>query len=242
MCNYKVFFLNGKLPLVNVFCIREGFFTLQGVRRNRKGLSLAFCRNTNVKIHGKSIPQETFASWPRVHSSDNALIGHYILWYTNRLKGFTFAKYTVFVFLVFTWRHQILEFKTGRPTKFLPSIKEKLPKKYVFSQFLSSISYTPLENKTIFISEFSSCVTSERRPWQSSSVILKMTPRVIFSILNNLSLKRNIYLNTIGKFTRKNKPLSWQKWTPDVFSYFRPPCWCPSEGHQHGVSLLGSIN
>ena len=26
------------------------------------------------------------------------------------------------------------------------------------------------------------------------------------------------------------------------FSYFRPPCWCPSEGHQHGISILISIN
>ena len=70
--------------------------------------------------------------------------------------------------------------------------------------------------------------------------MLKMTLRVIFSILNNLSLRRNINLN-IGKFTRANKPLFWQKWTPDVFSYFRPPCLCPSEGHKHGV-ILSSIN
>ena len=54
--------------------------------------------------------------------------------------------------------------------------------------------------------------------------ILKMTLRVIFIILNNLSLRRNVNLN-IRKFTRANKPLFWQKWTPDVFSYFRPPCW-----------------
>ena len=71
--------------------------------------------------------------------------------------------------------------------------------------------------------------------------ILKMPLWVIFSILNNLSLRRNIYLN-IRKFTRENKPLSWEKWTPDVFSYFRLPCLCPSEGHQHGVSILSSLN
>ena len=71
--------------------------------------------------------------------------------------------------------------------------------------------------------------------------ILKMTLRVIFNILNNLSLRRNINLN-IRKFTRANKPLFWQKWTPDVFSHFRPPCLCPSEGHKHGVSILSSIN
>ena len=71
--------------------------------------------------------------------------------------------------------------------------------------------------------------------------ILKMTLRVIFSILNNLSLRRNINLN-IRKFTRANKHLFWQKRTPDVFSYFWPPCLCPSEGHKHGVSILSSIN
>ena len=36
--------------------------------------------------------------------------------------------------------------------------------------------------------------------------ILKMPFRVIFSILNNLSLRRNVYLN-IQNFTRENKPL-----------------------------------
>ena len=28
LCNYKVFLVNEQLPLVNAFCIREGFFTL----------------------------------------------------------------------------------------------------------------------------------------------------------------------------------------------------------------------
>ena len=68
-----------------------------------------------------------------------------------------------------------------------------------------------------------------------------MTLRVIFSILNNLSLRRNINLN-IRKFTRANKPLFWQNWITDVFSYFRPPCLRPSEGHKHGVSIQSSIN
>ena len=38
-------------------------------------------------------------------------------------------------FSVFTWRHQILEFKTGRPTKFLPSFKERLPKNISGARF-----------------------------------------------------------------------------------------------------------
>ena len=28
----------------------------------------------------------------------------------------------------------------------------------------------------------------------------------------------------------------------DVSVVLRPPCWCPSEGHQHGVSVQSSIN
>jgi len=28
----------------------------------------------------------------------------------------------------------------------------------------------------------------------------------------------------------------------DVSVTLRPPCWCPSEGHQHGVSIQSSIN
>ena len=71
--------------------------------------------------------------------------------------------------------------------------------------------------------------------------IFKMTLPAIFSILNNASIRRNICLN-FRKFTRENKPLFWQKWTPDVFFYFRPPCLCPSEGHKYGVSMLSSLN
>ena len=28
----------------------------------------------------------------------------------------------------------------------------------------------------------------------------------------------------------------------DVFVVLRPPCWSPSEGHQHGVSIQNSTN
>ena len=40
-------------------------------------------------------------------------------------------------FLVFTWRHQILKFKTARPTELLPSFKERLPKYISFHNFLA---------------------------------------------------------------------------------------------------------
>ena len=71
--------------------------------------------------------------------------------------------------------------------------------------------------------------------------IFKLTLPAIFSILNNVSIRRNICLK-FRKFTRENKSLFWQKWTPDVFFYFRPPCLCPSEVHKYGASVLISIN
>ena len=43
-------------------------------------------------------------------------------------------------------------------------------------------------------------------------------------------------------FTRENKPLFWQKWTTDVFSYFRPPCWCPCTWAPTWRPILISIN
>ena len=49
--------------------------------------------------------------------------------------------------------------------------------------------------------------------------IFKMTLPAIFSILNNVSIRRKICLN-FRKFKRENKPLFWQKWTPDVFFLF----------------------
>ena len=32
----------------------------------------------------------------------------------------------------------------------------------------------------------------------------------------------------------------WQNLLTDVSVTLRPPCWCPSEGHQHGVSMQSS--
>ena len=68
-----------------------------------------------------------------------------------------------------------------------------------------------------------------------------MTLTAIFSILNNVSIRRNICLN-FRMFTSENKPLFWQKWTTDVFSYFRPPCWCPCTWAPTWRPILISIN
>ena len=49
--------------------------------------------------------------------------------------------------------------------------------------------------------------------------IFKMTLPAIFSILSNVTVRKNICLN-FRKFARENKPLFWQKWTPDDFFPF----------------------
>ena len=58
--------------------------------------------------------------------------------------------------------------------------------------------------------------------------ILKMPLRVIFSILNNLSLRRNIYLN-IQKFTREKKNFFLAKVNSRCFFLF-----------PHGVHILSN--
>ena len=69
--------------------------------------------------------------------------------------------------------------------------------------------------------------------------VFKMTLQAIFSILNNVSIRRNICLN-FRKFKRENINLSSGKSELQMFfSYFRPP---PSEGHKNGASILISIN
>ena len=35
---------------------------------------------------------------------------------------------------------------------------------------------------------------------------------------------------------------SQSKSVPDVYTIFRPPCWCSTEVHQYGGFILGSVN
>ena len=68
--------------------------------------------------------------------------------------------------------------------------------------------------------------------------ILKMSFQVIFSILN-----KEKYLSKHLKIHKgKQTSFSGTSELQMFFPYFRPPCLCPSEGHQHGVSILSSIN
>ena len=63
-------------------------------------------------------------------------------------------------FLVFTWPHQIPGFKIGRPTKCLPSFKERLPKNMSFHNFSARCRTSFWTLRTVSISKFSLCVTN----------------------------------------------------------------------------------
>ena len=67
--------------------------------------------------------------------------------------------------------------------------------------------------------------------------ILKMTLRVIFSSLKNLSLRRNIYLS-IRKFTRETNLFSGKSELQMFFPVSGRHVGFPSEGHQHSVPIL----
>ena len=74
----------------------------------------------------------------------------------------------------------------------------------------------------------------------------------LFRILKNDS-SGDFQLSKQFKFEEKNLSIHSKihkgkqtsflaKVNPRRFSYFRPPWLCPPEGHQHGVSILSSIN
>ena len=54
---------------------------------------------------------------------------------------------------------------------------------------------------------------------------------------------KEIYFSKISK-VHKRKPTSLLAKVNSrcFFSYFRPPCLCPSEGHKYGIFILSSIN
>ena len=97
------------------------------------------------------------------------------------------------------------------------------------------------DNRTISISEFSSCVTTGGRLCQSCSVLQNDSSRD-FQHSKQCKYKEK-YLSKFSKaHKRKQTSLLAKVNSRLFFSYFRPPCWCPSEGHQHGVSIQSSIN
>ena len=64
-----------------------------------------------------------------------------------------------------------------------------------------------------------------------------------FCYLNNscTCIRKSMTLMFMSSWRNKCM-LSYQNSVTDVFVGFRPSCWCPSCGHQHGVSIQISIN
>ena len=131
-------------------------------------------------------------------------------------------------------------FKSRRPTEILPSSKERFPKNIYLHNSLARYRAF-FDNRTISISEFSSCVTTGGRLCQSCSVLQNDSSRD-FQHSKQCKYKEK-YLSKFSKAHKRKQTLSSGKSELQMFfSYFRPPCWCPSEGHHHGVSIQSSIN
>ena len=90
------------------------------------------------------------------------------------------------------------------------------------------------DNRTISIPKFSSCVTSGGQLCQSCSALQNDSSR---DFQHSKQCKyEEIYFS---KFSKVHKVLTKVN-SRCFFSYFRPPCWCPSEGHQHGISIMSN--
>ena len=55
------------------------------------------------------------------------------------------------------------------------------------------------------------------------------------------NMLREVSMRMFSSLTERINALREPKKTPDVSTGFRPPCWSPSDGLQHGVSILNSI-
>ena len=71
---------------------------------------------------------------------------------------------------------------------------------------------------------------------------MKISIRLLFNfrVLSKQYVERSAYANVL-KFNRERKRFERAKETPDVSTGFWPPCWSPSEGLQHGVSIFNTI-
>ena len=53
---------------------------------------------------------------------------------------------------------------------------------------------------------------------------------------------REVSMQMFSSLGETRNVLREPKQNPDVFTGFRPPCWCTTNVHQHGVSILNPIN
>ena len=150
----------------------------------------------------------------------------------------------IFVTPVKSWfSRDVTNFQCSKPgglQKFYLHLRKDFLKIYIFTIPWLDIVHS-FDNRTISISEFSSCVTTGGRLCQSCSVLQNDSSRD-FQHSKQCKYKEK-YLSKFSKaHKRKQTSLLAKVNSRLFFSYFRPPCWCPSEGHQHGVSIQSSIN
>ena len=69
----------------------------------------------------------------------------------------------------------------------------------------------------------------------------KSSYRLHFWQLNSSCTGRSIAFN-VSELQSNNFSFQWQNSMTDISVALRTPCCCPSEGHQHGVSIQSSIN
>ena len=116
------------------------------------------------------------------------------------------------------------------PTDLLTSLREEI---YLFTIPQLDIVHS-FDNRTISISEFSSCVTPGGRLCQTCSV-LQNDSSCDFQHSKQCKYKEKYLSKFSNSHKRKQTSLLAKVNSRCFFSYFPPPCWCPSEGHQHGV-------
>ena len=60
-------------------------------------------------------------------------------------------------------------------------------------------------------------------------------------IARKANMLKEVPMRMFSSLTERINVLREPKLTPDVSTGFRPPCWSPSDGLQHGVSILNTI-
>ena len=144
------------------------------------------------------------------------------------------------ILLVFMWRHKILKSKLARPAKFLLSPGEGTTKIYFFYSFqLGSILC--VQNTASWTFQISAVRDLKTAPWQSCLVWTNGLFLWFLAVWTVKALREVImcmYTSSRGKSNRSHSKTEFQ-----MFSLISGRhVGVPQTGHQHGVSILSSIN